>query len=210
MPASKPYRDFMIYFSNEKKNLRNLTVIDTSANGANVNIKLINQSGELAYDLNITLTPGSGTLVNLSGYIDEINNGVIRIISSSEIIADYWESDLDSGSLILDTGINYRNKQFLCSTYFSLYKNMNFELFLLNIGKEISKVEIQFYNSNGERIGTKKITLGTYRDFSQLLDHYFKGVILGTLIIKESTSELLATTIITDANNRLLGKAAVY
>jgi hypothetical protein len=217
VPAHLPARDLLIdEFSIGREITSKLIITDASAEGPAAEIQFLSDSGEVLSKLEKLLPPNGTVLIDPADYIDDTANGVIKISSGAEIIADYWEKNPQT---VLHTPAVHKTGSDLFISHFSLlpaYAGIDTQdlLSLLNIGQEPVKAEIQFYNSNGEELDSKKLVLEPYKQVDELITHYFdieEGATLsptGTIIVSSSNASLVATSHIFDLkNSRHLGKA---
>ena len=67
---------------------------------------------------------------------------------------------------------------------------------------------MQFYNNDGKILSSKDLSLEPYERVDELIDHYFDGIRLGTIIVSGSNASLLVNSHILDLKNgRHLGRA---
>jgi hypothetical protein len=204
MPARLPDRELLIdRFSVGKGITGNLAITDASGEGPGVEIHFI--TDDSAFVLEKLLPPNGTMIINPDDYLesDEFKNGVIKVISGSDIIADYWEENAQS---IVYTPANNESGNLLSASYFSPLDDTQNLLSLLNLGQEQINVEIQFYSEEGIKLGGKKLLLEPYKRVDELLDYYFGGKLLGTIILRSSGEGLMATSHIISKKGYHLGK----
>ncbi|MDQ1327355.1 MAG: hypothetical protein QG641_635 [Candidatus Poribacteria bacterium] len=214
LPASRPYKNFIVEgLSSGKGTTSGIIIVDASSKGTHVNLELLDDSNETISSLERSLSANSAILIDLSEFADNIENGTIKINSESEIIANYWEEDLGTGNLMFDTAWNdpkpsvRYSENVLSTSYLSFQDSAEFIVSILNTGGESVIGEIEIYNSEGERIGTKKIPLEPYKRFKESINHYFGDLRLGTIVVRDPNSSLLVTSsIVNTKNGRLFGK----
>jgi hypothetical protein len=206
-------RDFVIDdFSTGRGVTGNLVITDVSAEGPEARIKFLSDTGAVLSMKK--LLPRNGTvLIDPADYIGRVVNGIIQISSESQIIADYWERNPQT---VLHTSAVDKTGGFLFISHFSPfpeYAGINTQdlLSLLNVGQKLVQVRVEFYSDNGEKLGTKELSLEPCKQIDELVGHYFDEVPLGTMIVKEKqgrSASLVATSHIFDfKNSRHLGKA---
>ena len=214
VPARLPARDFFDRnfviddFSTGREITGNLVITDVSAEGPEAKIKFLSDTGAVLFGMK-KLLPRNGTvLIDPADYIGRVVNGVIQISSESQIIADYWEKNPQT---VLHTSAVDETGGFLFISHFSPFDNTQDLLSLLNVGQKSVQVRVEFYSDNGEKLGTKELSLEPCKQVDELVGHYFDGVPLGTIIVKEKqgrSASLVATSHIFDLkNSRHLGKA---
>ena len=179
-----------------------LVITDISGRGPNNRIQFISKQG--ISKLNKLLPPNGSIIIDISDYVDNVEKGVIQINSSAEVVADYWERN-QQGVLNNRAIGNFGNN--LLISCFSPSKNVQNLLSLLNFGQVSVKVELQFYNDEGKKLGSKGIVLKPYKHYEEPIDRYFGNMNLGTVIIKCPNNNVLASSkILSLEDNRLMGK----
>ena len=214
LPASRPYKNFIVEgLSSSKGTTNGIIIVDASSKGTHVNLELLDDRNETISSLERSLSANSAILIDLSEFADNVENGTIRINSESEIIANYWKEDLGTGDLMFDTAWNdpkpsaRYSENVLSTSYLSFQDSAEFIVSILNTGGESVIAEIEIYNSEGERIGSKKIPLEPYKRFKESINHYFGDLRLGTIVVRDPNSSLLVTSsIVNTKNGRLFGK----
>ncbi|MGQ9608077.1 MAG: hypothetical protein ACUVWN_02135 [bacterium] len=214
LPARVPLREAIINrFSTGKNKVSILMIGDASGKGTDVNIAFLNRKGIIIKNISVTLPSSGSVTINLLELLGEVGNGIIKINSNHKIITDYWEDDPNNNYSILDRSYllselsSVQTIKFSSLSYFQLHDNIDISLFLLNIGKEILKIDVQFYTSDGKRVGNKRLVLSPYEFYEQLIRQNFYGLHLGTIVIKEPNPNLIINANIYDSkNNKFLGK----
>lgn len=214
LPAQVPSREAIINrFSTGKKKVSTLMIGDASGKGTNVNITFLNRKGNTIKNISATLPSSGSVTIDLSELLGEVQNGIIKINSEYQIIADYWEDDIDNGYCLLDSGnllsefLSIHPFKFLSFTYFQFHDDIDISFLLLNVGEETLKFDVQFYTNDGKRVGNKRIILNPYEFYEQLTRQNFYGLRLGTIVVREPNSNLILSTYVYDSkDNRFLGK----
>jgi len=214
LPIPTPSRDFIVEeFSSSKGVNSGIIILDASAKGTRVKISLLDDRDGTINSFERSLSANSAIFLDLSEFADNIENGIIKINSESEIIVNYWEEDLRTGDLMFDTACDdpkpsaRYSYNILSTSYLSFQDNANFIISILNIGQESVVAEIEIYNSEGERIGSKKISIKPYERFKESMNHYFGELRLGTIVVRDPNSSLIITSsIVNTKNGRLFGK----
>jgi len=212
LPVSIPSKYLIVDgFSANIETDSGLIIVDASAKGTRFKISIFDDRGEMVNSLDRSLLANSAMLINLGEFTDNVENGIVKIDSESEIIADYWEGDLKTGKIEItleNPKLKARySENILAASYFSSHDNAEFILSFLNIGRESIVAELEIYNSDGERIGSKKIPLEPYKHFKESINRYFNKLRLGTIIVRDPNSSLLVTSsIVNNKNGQLFGK----
>ena len=215
VPARLPARELLIdEFSTGRGITSNLVITDASAEGPAVEIQFLNKSGVVLSKLEKLLPPNGTMLINIADYIGDVTNGMIKISGRAGIIADYQERNPQT---ILDTPavplLTSQPGSALFISHFSPFDNTQDLLSLLNASAKPIRVEIQVYRDDGEKIDSKKLTLGPYEQVDELMARYFdvgeglNPARMGTIIVSRPNASLVVTSHIFDLkNSRHLGK----
>jgi len=206
-PARLPARELFIdRFSTGNKITGSLVITDTSAEGPATEIQFLSDSGA---ELSEKLLPPNGVMLIDPGDYPEINsnvdNGIIHISSRTGIIADYWEKNLQA--VYYTPAVDAIGRDLFIS-HFSPFDETRNLLSLLSVGRKSAKVSIQFYCNDGRELGTKELSLEPYKRVDEMVDGYFGGTRLGTIIVRGANASLVVTSHIFDIESgRRLGRA---
>jgi hypothetical protein len=214
LPASRPYKKFIVErLSSSKETTKGIIIVDASSKETHVNLEFFDDRNEIINSLERSLPANSVIFLDISEFVDNVENGTIKINSDSEIIANYWEEGLETGDLMFETVRNdpkpsaKYTENILSTSYFSFQGSTEFIVSIQNTGGESVIAEIEIYNSEGERIGNKKIPLEPYKSSKESISHYFGDLRLGTIVVRDPNSSLLVTSrIVNTKNGRLFGK----
>jgi len=202
-PAPSPYNELLIdKFSTSGRMKSKLLIMDTNNEGPTVRIQLVSEKG--LSTLNKILHPNGITTIELSDYAKDIEDGIIKINSSSKVTASYFEKD-QHGIYVYPATREFGKILFM--GYFLPNNDIQSIIRLLNFGQKATKVELFFYTDDGKKIGGKEIPLKPNRPFEKSMKDYFGNINSGTVIIKCSDASVLAVSnIVSLKNNKHLGK----
>ncbi len=212
--VSKNYVLNDVYVGNEV--ISSLSIMDVSSKENRIWISIYDNRGiKIAESIKI-LPPNSAIMIDLSDFIGNLNDGIIKITSDFDLMVDYWETRVKNYDIRIDSAIKnigllfkeaLKKEDILLNSYYLYNKNIEFLITLVSTRSESMIVEIEFYADNGGKIGNKKLTLEPYKVFKEPIGRYFHNARFGTMIVKESSSNLLVSTTITNIkNDRILGK----
>lgn len=216
-PALVPSKNYVIDgVSVDKESISSLAIVDVSAKGTRIRISIFNNNGEQVALYTKTLLPNNADFINLSEFANDIHDGTLRISSDFEVMVDYWEgkarlNDIRINSVLKNPVSSSKGMMdyegILLSSYYSFNDNAEYWLSFINTGQEPILTEYEFYNDDGNRIGSKRISLEPYKLFRESIGRYFGNAKLGTIIIRDPSSDLLATLNIVNAKgDRVFGK----
>ena len=201
--ARTPFRRLLIdCFAADKHNSSRLVLTDASAEGPEVEIRFVTDNGVSKFD---KLLPVNGTLlIDPADYVAGAASGVIEINSTAEIVADYWERDSQvvMGEPAVDS---LGSLQYI--THFSLFRDIQNQINLTNVGEGSLEAEIQFFRADGSKLGVRRVRLNPYQRVSELLNSFFGDEDLGTVLVRGTGENLVVTSHLRDPKSgRLLGK----
>jgi len=196
--------------------ISNIAIIDTSSRENRIWISILDNKGvKIAEGIKI-LSPNSAIMIDLSEFTDNLNDGIINIISDFEIMADYWETKAKYYDIRIDNATRDLRPSFkeainkesiLLSSYYHYSKNIDFLMTFINTGHESTVIDVDFYSDNGGKIVNKRLNLEPFKVFRESIGRYFGNAKLGTVIVKNLNSNLLVTTSIVNVKgDRVLGK----
>lgn len=216
LPTYASSKDLLIGNLIFEKGFANYLVItDLSAKESDVNVSLFDNDGNLVSEIDKTMPTNSTIQINLSDEFVDVEDGIIKIRGNTEISASYYERNTKTGDVTINnavlnhaiTGKSKYSEDILSISYFDLGNNTEFMLSLLNFGIKTILAELEFYDSDGKKIGSKKVSLEPDKNIKESVNQYFGKSHLGTIIIKNSNLNLVATSNIVNFNNgRLFGK----
>jgi hypothetical protein len=195
--------------------MSDIVVTDASAKGTNIKVSLLDTDGNLLNEIERSLSANSTMPLNIADHFGNIEGGVIKIRGRSEILANYWERNTKTGDCLVNSAIDNPamssiskyTENLLSVSYFAFDDNVEFMLYFLNIGNKPVIAELEFYNSEGAKIGSKIISLEPDRSIRESANQFFGKSRLGTIVVKNPNSSLVVTSGIHNINNgRLLGK----
>lgn len=196
--------------------ISNLSIIDISSKENRVLISIFDNKGVKVAEVIKSLLPNSAILIDLSEFIDNLSDGIIKIVGDFEIMVDYWETKVKNYDIRLDSGMKsirlpfkdaIRKEEILLNSYYLYNKNIVFLMTFVNTGSESISVEIEFYSDNGTKLGNKRLNLEPYKVVKEPIGRYFGNIKFGSVITKNLGLNLLATTSILDTKgDNVLGK----
>ncbi|MGB9595045.1 MAG: hypothetical protein ACPL7B_02085, partial [Candidatus Poribacteria bacterium] len=216
-PMSAPSKNFILNdISIGNDIISNLAIIDVSSRENRIWINILDNKGaKVAEEMKI-LSPNSAIMIDLSEFTDSLSDGIVKIVSDFEMMADYWETKTKYYNVRVDNAIknlgfsfkeSINKRGFLSSSYYPYNKGIEFLMKFINTGQESVTIEIEFYTDNGVKISSKRLTLEPYKVFRESMGRYFGNTKLGTVIVKGPSSNLLITTsIINVKSDQILGK----
>jgi hypothetical protein len=189
-PARLPARELFVgKFSAGSGITSNLVLTDTSARGPATKIRFLSDTGVELFEK--LLPPNGVVLIDPADYteMDEVDNGIIQISSDTGIIADYWEKNPQTISYM--PAIDAIGSELFISHFSPLDGTQNV-LSLLSVGRKPTKVTIQFFNDDGKKFDSKEHTLMPFERVDELIDYYYDGSDLGTIIVRGTNANLMA------------------
>jgi len=215
LPSNISGRELLISdFTVVNEVTNDLVLADVSAKGTSVKVTMLNENGNLVGETQKSLLPNGTIAMDLMDELGKLDNGTLKVKGASEILADHWERNIKTGDCYFSNAIinpaldKPRFAGSLMSvSYFVPNENIEFVLSILNIGRKPIVAELEFYNSDGEKIGASNISLQPDKSIRKSVKRFFGKSHLGTIIVKNANSNLVITSSIQDINNgRLLGK----
>jgi len=214
VPVYAPAKNlFVNEFSTGRRITGNLTIADASAKGPVVRVQFLDFNGEVLANLEKLLPPNGIVNIDPADYVSNVENGIIKISSDSEIIANYWEQNPQTiVNIPAIPDILYKTSEILSISYFlpaAVSKsNTQVSLSLLSVVQKTIEVELQFYNSEGKKIDSKEILLEPYERIRESVDHYFNQSRFGTIVVKGASLAVVLTSHVFDLKSgQSLGRA---